>query len=64
LIANIIASRFIKQEYKLGNKVEFDEFSGEIASVDLFAIKIKQQDIEVIIPNSVFIGKIVKRVVT
>ncbi len=60
-IANITASRLIHREYKAGDVVTAELFSGEITKIDLFAVTIRDKNEELIIPTSTFIQLIIKR---
>ncbi len=61
IIANITASKFIRGEYKKGDLITAEHFSGEIVTINLFAVTLRNKSEEFIIPNSVFINMIVKR---
>jgi hypothetical protein len=61
VVSNIVASRFIKKEYNLGDTIKSGDISGEIVDMDIFAVKIKINNEEVVIPNSKLINLIVTR---
>jgi len=61
IASSILAQRFIVREYKIGDKIEFDGISGKIEHIDFISTKIKDNEQEIIIPNSELARKIVRK---
>ena len=57
----ILAQRFLVREYKKGDRIEFDSISGEIEHIDLISTKIKDNEKEIIIPNSELVRKVIRK---
>ncbi len=61
LIANIAAAKYISREFETGDDISSEHFSGRISSMDLFAVKLKDPGGETVIPNTRFIGALIRR---
>jgi len=60
LIANMLCRNFIQKKYSIGDNIEIGSVKGEILSIDLISTTLKNNDREIVMPNSEIIGNIVR----
>lgn len=61
IISGILAGRFLKKEYRKGDRIEFDSVSGEVESVDIISTKLHISGGRLIIPNIELARKATKK---
>jgi hypothetical protein len=60
-VANIIAGRFLVNEFEIGDQIKIDALVGKLESIDITSTKLICDSEEVIIPNSELAKKVVRR---
>jgi hypothetical protein len=60
-VANIIAGRFLLNEFEIGDQIKIDALVGKLESIDITSTKLICDSEEVIIPNSELSKKVVRR---
>jgi hypothetical protein len=61
LVGNLLARNFVSAEFKVGDKIRLREMEGEILSIGITAVRLKQEDSTAIIPNRFFLEESVFR---
>ena len=61
IIESMFVARFIMNEFKKGDRIEFDSITGQVDSISAISTKLKNGNEEIIIPNSDLIKKVIKK---